>query len=170
MKNNGYSIAFARYFAGKNRTNSSARVSNLWRSASSPKARESALTQPFMRLVPDIMGTMPGILSAQASLSLPKRTNIPSSRAPQSRLPLSNHAQPANMAFPVMPCTDLNSSFTSSSRPWSRAMIFFNSPCCLKNQRGLGLAIQLTSRTIAALNSLILYPLSGCYSDGRCPK
>src|SRR4051794_22553381 len=77
-----------------------------------------------MRRPPMVAVATPGIWLAQASLSLPTRRSRLPCRAPQRRLPWSSHAHPPNMAFSdrprVLPRLDL----TSSSRPWSRGMIF----------------------------------------------
>jgi len=109
------------YFRGKDRTKVRAEFINLRRSTSSPKAPGPARTQPCIRRLRDIIGTIPGTFSAQPSLSLPSLISIPSSRAPHKRLPYSNQAHPPNIPFSINPGSDLSSSLTNSSRPASRA-------------------------------------------------
>ena len=67
---------------------------------------------------------MPEILNAQASLPFPSLASIPSSRAPHRRFPFTNHAHPPNIAFWSKPRMLARSSFSSSSKPLSRAISF----------------------------------------------
>jgi len=93
------------YFFGKDRVKSRAAFSSLRRRVSSANASGAALTQPYICRPCIIIGAIPGVVSAQASFPLPSLTNIPSSRAPQRRLPLRSQARPPNMAFWVRQST-----------------------------------------------------------------
>jgi hypothetical protein len=119
------------YFFGNDRVKSRAAFSSLRRSASSSYTSGAALTQPCICRPRVIIGSIPGVDSAQASLPLPSLTSIPSLRAPQRRLPLRSQAWPPNMVFSVIPRSCARSSFSNCSSTLLRTPNF--SSCLIRS-------------------------------------